>query len=147
MLVRRFKLTDLPALEALEREVLTRHPGRVLWAETYRALLEKALTQEPAGILVAEDGKYLVGVAVARQAGPHPLTGLQLGELLAFTVAQAFVDKGVGPRLLREAEAYLKSRGCQVLAVKLPADAGADAEVFKAGGYQVSAWELERKLS
>ena len=51
-----------------------------------------------------------------------------------------------GALLLREAEAYCKARGAEVLTLQLPADAGEDADVFKESGYQVAGWELERSL-
>ena len=54
--------------------------------------------------------------------------------------------KAVDTRLLRESEAYLRSRGCESIALTLPADAGEDADLFKTSGYRVLGWELERTL-
>ena len=65
---------------------------------------------------------------------------------MGLTVAQGWRGQGIGERLLREAEAYLKSREVESLALTLPADAGEDAELFKAAGYRVLGWELERNL-
>lgn len=146
LLVRRVKVTDLPALEQLEQAAARRHPGRTRWMETYRRNIEKCLSDEPEGILVAEYDGHVVGGAIVQQKGAHPVTGASHGVLLGLTVAANWRDQGVGLRLLREAEAYLKARGCASLMVRLPADAGEDAEVFRQAGFQVVAWELERPL-
>ena len=62
------------------------------------------------------------------------------------TVASGWRGQAVDTRLLREAEAYLRSRGCRSICLTMPADAGDDADVYKAAGYQVLSWELERRL-
>ncbi len=142
--VRRVKVTDLPVLELLELETLKRFPTRQAWIESFRTLLEDSLSKEPEGLLVADYDGRAIGVAVARVRGPHAFTGQQVGRIEALTVAPAWKSQGIGERLLKEAEAYLKSRGCQVIAVALASDAGADGDVFKQAGYRVSAWELEK---
>lgn len=146
LVVRRVKVVDLIALESLEQEVVRAYPARKRWMETYRALLERALTEEPEGLLVADYDGRAVGAAIARQRGAHPLTGEQHGRLEALTVAPAWRHHGVRERLLKEAEAYLKSRGCKRFVTTLPADAGAEGELFKQSGFKVAAWELERTL-
>ena len=61
LLVRRVKISDLPLLEAIEKESQKRFPGRTGWMETYRKSIERALADEPEGILVAEQDKHVVG--------------------------------------------------------------------------------------
>jgi ribosomal protein S18 acetylase RimI-like enzyme len=142
--VRRVKVTDLPVLETLELETTKRFPARKRWVETFRALIETTLSEEPEGLLVADYDGRAIGVAVARVAGPHPLTGQSLGRILVLSVAPGWRNQGIAERLLKEAEASLKSRGCQVIAFSLPSDAGADAELFKQAGFKVASWELEK---
>jgi GNAT superfamily N-acetyltransferase len=146
LVVRRVKVMDIPVLESLELETVKRFPSRKRWLETYRQHIEQALSEEPQGLLVADYEGRAVGGAIARVRGPHPLTGATQGRVEALTVAPAWRAQGVAERLLKEAEAYFRSRGCEVITVMLPADAGADGELYKARGYKVAAWELERKL-
>lgn len=142
--VRRVKVSDLPVLETLELETTKRFPTRTRWLETFRTMIESALSEEPEGLLVADYDGRAIGVAVARVSGAHPFTGQALGRILALSVAPGWKAQGIGERLLREAEAYLKSRGCQVITLSLPSDAGADGDLFKQAGFRVSAWELEK---
>lgn len=144
--VRRVKVQDLQILESLELETVRSFPARKRWIETFRGLLERALSEEPEGLLVADFEGRAVGAAVVRVSGPHPLTGMPFGRLEALTVAPAWRSHGVRERLLKEAEAYLRSRDCKVLVATLPSDAGADGELFKSVGFRVAAWELERAL-
>jgi GNAT superfamily N-acetyltransferase len=146
LVVRRVRVMDIPVLESLEQETVKRFPSRTRWMETYRQLMEKALSEEPEGLLVADYEGRAVGGAIARVRGPHPLTGATHGKLEALTVAPAWRGQGIAERLLKEAEAYFKSRGCKVMSHALPADAGADGQLFKANGFTVAAWELERSL-
>jgi ribosomal protein S18 acetylase RimI-like enzyme len=146
LLVRRLKVSDLPVLEALEQEMVKRRPQRVGWMDAYRRRIEKALADEPEGILVADYDGRAVGGAIVQQRGAHPISGAPYGELLGLTVAPGWKNQGIDVRLLREAEAYLRSRGCSAMTLMLPADANDDAEVFKTSGYRVSGWELERPL-
>lgn len=144
LVVRRVKVTDLPVLELLELETTKRFPTRKRWIETFRSLIETSLSEEPEGLLVADYDGRAIGLAVARVSGQHPLTGQQLGRILALSVAPGWKTQGIGERLVRESEAYLKSRGCEVITFLLPSDAGADGDVFKQAGFKVSAWELEK---
>lgn len=146
LVVRRVKVMDLPVLESLELETVKRFPSRTRWMETYRALVEKALSEEPEGLLIADYDGRAIGGAIARVRGPHPLTGVVHGRLEALTVAPGWKQQGIGERLLKEAEAYLKSRGCKAMVVSLPADAGGDGDLFKGAGFKVASWELERGL-
>lgn len=146
LVVRRVKVQDLPALETMEAEAIRRFPGRKGWLESFRNLLEESLSEEPEGLLVADFDGLAVGAAVARVRGAHPLTGEQHGRMEALTVAPAWRAHGIRERLIKEVEAYLKSRGCRLMMTTLWADAGADAEIFKSTGFRVSGWELERNL-
>ena len=146
LVVRRVKVTDIPVLEGIEQESIKRFPGRVGWMNVYRKSMERALSDEPEGILVADyDGK-VVGAIIVQQRGKHPLTQQTYAALLGLTVAEKWRGSGVGQRLLKEAEAYLKARKCESLALRLPADAGDDALLFQQSGFQVVAWELEKQI-
>lgn len=146
LIVRRVRVTDLPVLEAIEKESLKRFPGRVGWMETYRKSVERALADEPEGILVADADGQVVGAIIVQQRGKHPVTRQTYGALLGLTVGEKWRGAGIGKRLLKEAEAYLKARGCEALLLRLPADAGTDAQLFQEDGFQVVAWELEKPL-
>src|SRR5262249_37811889 len=131
----------------LEKETVERHPSRVGWLDTYRRFVERSLAEEPEGFLVAELNDTVVGGAIARQRGPHPLTGLKHGQLLALTASPAYARYNVGQRLLIEAQAYLKSRGCRSVTLSMPADSeGPEIDLFKNSGFNVVSWELERTL-
>ncbi len=146
LVVRRVKVLDLPVLEGLEAETVKRFPSRTRWLQTFGQLLEKTLSEEPEGLLVADYDGRAIGGAVARVRGEQALTGAKVGRIEALTVAPGWRTQGVAERLVKEAEAYLKSRGCQVLSVSLPADAGADGELYRAAGFKVASWELEKSL-
>lgn len=146
LVVRRVKEQDLQTLELLELETVRRFPSRARWLETYRGLLQAAQAEEPEGLLVADYDGRAIGGAVARVRGSHPFTGVPVGRLEALTVAPAWVSHGVRERLLEEAQAYLKSRGCQSMAMTLPSDAGAEGDLYRTAGFKVAGWELERPL-
>lgn len=146
LVVRRVKVQDLAVLESLESESARSFPARARWMETYRSLVEKALSEEPEGLLVADYEGRAIGAAIARVRGPHPQTGEESGRLEALTVAPAWRSHGIRERLIKEAEAYLKSRGCKVMVTSLRTDAGAEGDLYKSAGFKVGGWELERSL-
>ena len=146
LVVRRVKVADLPVLETLELETARRFPSRTRWMETFRKIVEETLSKEPEGLLVADYDGRAIGGAVVRVRGQHPLTGVLYGRIEALTVAPGWKHQGVAERLVKEAEAWLKVRGCKTMVLSLPADAGADGDVFKQIGFKVAAWELERAL-
>ena len=147
LLVRRLRVLDIPALEALERESVERHPGHKGWLDTYRKHIERSLSEEPEGFFVAEMNNAVVGGAIARQRGAHPLTGAKHGQLLALTADRAYSRYNVAQRLLLEASLYLKSRGCKSLTVWCPVDMDPkEIDLFKNAGFSVVSWELERQL-
>ncbi|MFT3709748.1 MAG: GNAT family N-acetyltransferase [Archangium sp.] len=147
LVVRRVKVQDLSLVEALEQDSVRSFPARKRWMETFRSLLERSLTEEPEGLLIADYDGRAVGAAIARVRGAHPMTGEEHGRLEAITVAPAWRAHGVKERLIKEAEAYLKSRGCRLMVTTLPSDAGAEGELFRANGFTVASWELQRSLS
>lgn len=147
LIVRRLKVMDLPVIETLEQESSRRHPTRPGWLEHFRKLMEVATSEEPEGVLVAEYDGRVIGAAVVKTLGEHPYSGVKFGELQALTVSPGWRNQGIDARLVREAEAYLKARGCETLITRLPADAGAEESgLFKGAGYRVAGWELERSL-
>lgn len=146
LVVRLARPSDWPVLETLEQEVSRRFPGRTQWQEAFRELYEDAADHEPDGLIVADYEGRAIGAVVARKRGKHPFTGKQLGRIEALTLAPAWRAHGVAERLLAEAQAYLKGQGCEVLQVSLPADAGADGDLYRQSGFAVAAWELERPL-
>ena len=89
----------------------------------------------------------VAGWAAVRQRGIHPMTGLKYGHIFHLSVALEFRRHGAGARLLREAEAYLRARGCESIHLSMPVDDPAIAEIFKQAGYRLFAWELERTFA
>lgn len=146
LVVRRVKVQDLSVLESLESETVRSFPSRSRWMETFRSMLERALSEEPEGLLVADFDGRAIGAAIARVRGSHPVTGEEHGRLEALTVAPAWRAHGIRERLIKEAEAYLKSRGCRLMVTTLCTDAGAEGDLYKSAGFKVAAWELERTL-
>lgn len=144
ILVRRLKVSDLPALEAIETKLMQRQPRRQGWLVGFRKMVERTLAEEPEGLLIADVDDKVVGSAIARQQGKHPMSGLRYGHIYNISVDPDAKAAGVGVRLLRECEAYLRSRGCASVQLSLPVDAVDQAEMFKNAGYTVASWELER---
>jgi len=144
--VRRLKVLDLPRLEEIETELLADYPSRPGWMRSFRRLVELTLSQEPEGLLIAESDGTVAGWAAVRQRGVHPMSGMKYGHIFHLSVARAFQTHGIGERLLREAEAYLRSRGCESIHLSMPADDPATVEMFKRAGYRLFAWELERSF-
>src|SRR5205823_3442632 len=96
--VRRLKVMDIPQLEALERERLAAFPQRKGWLQTFHRHVERALSEEPEGFLVAELNDKVVGGAICRQKGPHPLTAEKHGQLLVLTVSALYARHNVAQR-------------------------------------------------
>lgn len=146
LIVRRPKVSDLPALEQIEAQHLKRFPARGGWLAGFAKLVERTLSEEPEGLMVADLDGQVAGCAIARQRGVHPVSGLTYGHIFHVSVAPALQKRGIGLRLLREAEAYLRSRGCEVIHLTVPADNPDAAELFQRSGYRVAAFELERSF-
>jgi ribosomal protein S18 acetylase RimI-like enzyme len=144
--VRRLKVLDLPRLEEIETELLADYPSRPGWLRSFRRLVELTLSQEPEGLLIAEADGKVAGWTAVRQRGVHPMSGMKYGHIFHLSVARAFRLQGIGERLLREAEAYLRSRGCESIHLSMPVDDPATAEMFQRAGYKLFAWELERSF-
>ncbi len=147
LLVRRLKVSDLPTLEKIESEHLKRWAGRKGWMATFRRAVERTLDDEPEGMMIADLDGEVVGCAIARQRGEHPMSGLKFGHIFHISVAPEHQEQGIGLRLLKECEAYLRSRGCEVVHLSLPSDDPSAAELFKKSGYKHVAWELERHFT
>jgi ribosomal protein S18 acetylase RimI-like enzyme len=145
VLVRKLKVSDLPRLEQIEADELTRTP-RAGWLATFRRMVEAALEHEPSGLLIAEDARKVVGWAYARQRGPHPVSGVPYGHIFHVSVAHSHRRKGTGQRLFRECEAYLRSRGCKSVHLSMRAGDQRPVDWLERFGYQVAAWELEREF-
>ncbi|MGQ0504830.1 MAG: GNAT family N-acetyltransferase, partial [Myxococcaceae bacterium] len=146
LLVRRLKISDFPALEMIEAALAEQFPTRPNWLASFRRLLEVTLQEEPEGLMIAENDGEVAGWAVARQRGVHPVTGLRTGNIFHLSVAVKAQRRGVGSRLLRECEAYLRSRGCDAIKLQMPADHEAAAQLFKKKGYKLSSWEFEHNF-
>jgi ribosomal protein S18 acetylase RimI-like enzyme len=144
--VRRLKVQDLPRLEQIETELVRDYPSRPEWLKSYRRLIEQTLSEEPEGLLIADADNVVAGWAAVRQRDKHPISGLKHGHIFHLSVAREFRRQGIGERLLREAEAYLRSRGCDSVHLSMPVDDDAMAELFKRSGYQLFAWELQRNF-
>ena len=138
---------DLPALENLELESVKRFPARKGWMEHFRQVMEHATSEEPEGVLVAEYDGRVIGGAVVRTRADHPYSGAKFGQLEVLTVAPGWRGQGIDARLMREAEAYLKACGCEVMVTRLPTDATVEeTSLFKGAGYRVVGSQLERSL-
>jgi ribosomal protein S18 acetylase RimI-like enzyme len=146
LIVRRLRITDFPALEQIEEARVARAPRSAGWQDAFRMLLERSLSEEPEGLLIADRDGAVIGSAIARQRGAHPSTGVPYGHIEHLSVAATPDSASVSLRLLRECEAYLRSRGCELLVLSLPADDAAAAELFTTNGYRVTVWQLERLL-
>ena len=142
--VRRLRVPDLPRLEQIESELLKDYPSRPGWMRSFRKLVEQTLSEEPEGLLLAEVDGQVQGWAAVRQRGIDPMSGLRYGHIFHLSVARQARRQGIGERLLKEAEAYLRSRGCESVHLSMPVDDPATADVFKRAGYRLLAWELER---
>ncbi len=145
-MVRRLKVLDLPVLEQIEAKYVKRFPWRVGWVANFGTLMERSVSEEPEGVMIAELDGEVVGSAIVRQRGVHPISGLTYGHILHLSVTPERLGQGIRDRLLRECEAYLRSRSCQSVQLSLPSDDSEDAQLFKQSGYRIAGWELERLL-
>ncbi|HZH03958.1 MAG TPA: GNAT family N-acetyltransferase [Myxococcaceae bacterium] len=147
LFVRRLKVQDFPLLDALEAAVEAQSPERAGWLRRCRKLLEVTVSEEPEGLLVAELDGRIAGWAAARQRGTDPMTGETYGHILHVSVAPDGGWPLVGARLFREAEAYLRSRGCRSVHASIPADVPEASSLLKRAGYRVAGFELTRDLA
>ncbi len=144
--VRRIRLTDLVLLERFEAHVPRAPAVAQRHMERFRALLENALSHEPGGFLVADVNGEAVGAIVARVLGAQHMTGAPMGRFESVIVSPAHPGQGIGERLLKEGEAYLRSHGCKIITLTLSADSHHAADLYRNAGYKVASWELERAL-
>ena len=142
--VRRLQILDLPALERTEAEHAKRFPGRAGALAGFHKQVEQALSREPEGLMIADRDGQIVGLAIARQRGAHPVSGQKHGRVEHLSVAQGPEAPAVTSRLLKEAEAYLRSRGCAAIYFSLLVDDADGAQRLKDAGYQVVAWDFAK---
>src|SRR5262245_50345746 len=131
LLVRRLKVPDLPALELIEAARSQGVSWQAVWLSRFRELVETTLSEEPEALRVAELDGEVVGLAVARPRGLHDASKVTYGAILHLSVAPGFESRGVGERLLRECEAFLRSRGCELVLVSWSADAPGGLSLFE----------------
>jgi ribosomal protein S18 acetylase RimI-like enzyme len=146
LLVRRLKVSDLPRLEDIEYAQLDLFPDRPGWVAHFRGMVERILGEEPEGVLIAERDGQVVGWVAARSGGQHPTRRVPFGEVMHLSVLPAEQRTGVGRRLLRESEAYLRSRGCERIRLWVPKESEKALKLFEKQGYEVTGFELERPL-
>lgn len=146
LFVRRLRVTDLPRLEEIESQHEKQEPSQTGWLHRVRKLIELALSDEPEGLLIADlDGK-VVGWAAARQRQLHPLASEGFGYVLHISVATDARRQGLGARLLRECEAYLRASGCSGIRIAVPISDIASQQLMKKLGYGAVSAEMERRF-
>ena len=118
---RAFRNGDPPALADLwNRGVPEQGTVRPLSAHEFDEMILGRLQFEADGLILAEDDGRLVGFVHAgfgpeSPAGPSHRLDRQLGTVAMLVVDPAIVDPEVGNGLFSRAEAYLRSRGAEVL--------------------------------
>lgn len=146
LFVRRLRIADLPLLEEIEAAHEKASPDRKGWLERVRKLIMLALSDEPEGLLIADlDGK-VVGWAAARQRQLHPLTDDGVGHILHVSVAPQVRKQGIGQRLMRECEAYLRTHGCVGVRISVTSNDVASERLVKKAGYAVTSHDLYRRF-
>ena len=146
LFVRRLRISDLPRLEEIEARHENESPTRKGWQSRVRKLIELALSDEPEGLLIADQDGKVVGWAAARQRPLHPLSTEGVGHVLHISVSADARRSGIGARLLRECEAYLRARGCSGIRISVRVDDTASQQLMKKLGYSAAYADLERKF-
>ena len=147
LFVRRLRVSDLPRLEEIESLHEKESPSRKGWLKRVRKLIDLALSDEPEGLLIADQDGKVVGWAAARQRELHPLAAEGFGHVLHISVAREARRGGIGVRLLRECEAYLRARGCTGVRITVTLDDAATQSLMKKLGYGARSAEMERRFS
>lgn len=146
LFVRRLRISDFPRLEEIEAAHERAQPDRTGWLNRVRQLIQLALSDEPEGLMIADlDGK-VVGWAAARQRQLHPLEGEGYGHIFHISVDPQHRRAGIGQRLLRECEAYLRTHGCNGVRINVMVGDAAGEKLMKKSGYAPTASELERRF-
>lgn len=122
--VRRCREPDLPAVLALWEEERSRHASRPDRIEDLEDLLEGS----PAALLVAERDGEIVGTLIAAWDGWR-------GNMYRLAVRGACRRQGVGLRLIRAGEAYLRSRGARRVTALVAFDDEQAGRFWDAAGY------------
>ena len=108
----------------------------------YRRLFERAVHEAKHGrriLLLAEIDGNLVGQIFVQlnTRATFSIKGAPSGYLYAFRVKPAFRNKGVGSRLLREAEVSLSARGCRRAVISVSKRNLAAKRLYERAGYAV----------
>lgn len=146
LFVRRLRILDLPRLEEIESQHEKQNPARKGWVERVRKLIDLALSDEPEGLLIADLDGRVVGWAAARRQQLHPLASEGFGYVLHISVAADVRRQGLGARLLRECEAYLRARGCHGIRISVGIEDVASQQLMKKLGYGATTAEMERRF-
>ena len=118
MRIRRFHNDDPPDLAAVWNDAF---PGRGAYPLRHPSPLERCVFSkpyyDPDGLIVAEDGRSVVGFAHAGFGTNADETAIDptRGVVCAIAVRSSYRRHGIGTELLKEAERYLTDRGTRVL--------------------------------
>lgn len=124
---RRLKQADIPEMLRLWEESglpispKTREAPRPLRAE---------IRSNPGGFIGAVDGKEIVGIVLATSDG-------RKGYVNRLAVAAPYRRKGLGTKLIREAERELRSRGIRIVTALIEDDNESSLAMFEKAGYAI----------
>lgn len=121
-----YRSVDFDAVRALWEEVFPNDPP---WNRAEQAIPEK-LAVQPDLFLVAREGGSVVGTAMAGYDGHR-------GWLYSIAVSPSWQRRGIGTRLLKEAEERLKALGCGKINLQIRAGNDAVSEFYRCAGYSV----------
>lgn len=123
MRLRRARLSDLPALIALEREF----PGDRLSNRSFRHLLERANAE----VWVCEERGVLLGDAVVLYR-----RGTHAARLYSLVVARSGRGRGLGRALVTLAERRAAAAGCEAVHLEVRADNTPALALYARRGYE-----------
>ena len=124
MRLRPARVSDLPALLALEREF----PGDRLSARSFRHLLARA----NADVWVCEEHGALLGDAVVLRR-----RGTRTARLYSLVVARSGRGRGLGQALVAHAERRAVSAGCEAMRLEVRPDNVPALALYARRGYEV----------
>jgi ribosomal protein S18 acetylase RimI-like enzyme len=122
LIIRPATPSDIPNLVVLQQQVwiatyadegIRDEFSRYVLAEFTVEKMSQAVTDPLRSILVAEDGKHLLGYVEIRygKTPPEPLSDKVVPEINTLYVLERFLGKGIGYKLLIEAENLIKNKG------------------------------------
>ena len=100
----------------------------VPWNDPYKDI-ERKLQVQPEGFLVALEDQHIVGSVMAGYDGHR-------GWINYLAVDPAFQGKGIGVRLVAEAEVYLRSLGCPKINLQVRASNERVIAFYEAVGFK-----------